>query len=179
MMHLFVNTATSAAIQELDCLAISGLIRTKTLFNAYTMIFKTKGCLLLPWQLLGFQEGPCGKRFIDEKGKITGDRSRRTFSSLTGILFGPLDLPSFKDWIRVLHQLCMAHTMGRFKEYILCSWHMRTCYHGKGSILIDRRPGCIPLPSHQIYVAEQHEVKSPATGFWGEIYTVSAAGSTS
>ena len=47
MMHLFVNTATSAAVQELDCLAISGLIRTKTLFNAYTMIFKIEGCLLL------------------------------------------------------------------------------------------------------------------------------------
>ena len=46
MMHLFVNTATNAAVQELDCLAISGLIRTKTLFNAYTMIFKIEGCLL-------------------------------------------------------------------------------------------------------------------------------------
>ena len=46
MMHLFVNTATSATVQELDCLAISGLIRTKTLFNAYTMIFKFEGCLL-------------------------------------------------------------------------------------------------------------------------------------
>ena len=41
----FVKTATSAAVQELDCLAISGLIKTKTLLNAYTMIFKIKGCL--------------------------------------------------------------------------------------------------------------------------------------
>ena len=34
------------AVQELDCLAISELIRTKTLFNAYTMISKIEGCLL-------------------------------------------------------------------------------------------------------------------------------------
>ena len=32
--------------QELDCVAITGLIRTRTLFNAYTMIFKIEGCLL-------------------------------------------------------------------------------------------------------------------------------------
>ena len=54
MMHLFVNTATSAAVQELDRLAISGLIRTKTLFNAYTMIFKIEGCLLIAFPCIYF-----------------------------------------------------------------------------------------------------------------------------
>ena len=34
LMHIFVNTATSAAVQELDCLVVPGLIRTNTLFNA-------------------------------------------------------------------------------------------------------------------------------------------------
>ena len=37
MMHLFVNTATNAAVKEFDCLAISRLIRTKAIFNAYTI----------------------------------------------------------------------------------------------------------------------------------------------
>ena len=40
------------------------------------------------------------------------------------------------------------------------------------------RPVCIPMPSRHIYVAEQHEGKLPATGFWREIYTVSAAGNS-
>ena len=37
MMHLVVNTATNAAVKEFDCLAISRLIRTKAIFNAYTI----------------------------------------------------------------------------------------------------------------------------------------------
>ena len=51
MMHLFMITATTAAVQELDCLAISGFIRTKTLFNAHTMIFEIEGCLLCAYIL--------------------------------------------------------------------------------------------------------------------------------
>ena len=47
MMHLFVNMATNPAVQEMDCLAISGIVRTKILFNVYTMIFRIEGCLLV------------------------------------------------------------------------------------------------------------------------------------
>ena len=35
MMHLIANTATSAAVQELDCLTIPGLISTENILNAY------------------------------------------------------------------------------------------------------------------------------------------------
>ncbi len=56
MMHLFVNTETSAAVQELNYLSIFGLIRTKTLLNAYTMIFKIDGCLFpIPWSVFRIQ----------------------------------------------------------------------------------------------------------------------------